>query len=146
MPSSNGLDEETQKKKGKLTKRKGDMAEFIAGAYFRNCGYYVFPKTSGPGDMFLLHEETSERHIIDVKTFNDRKNTKTGGRRINRSVKKEHKKHNIEIVYVKMDEALIKSIENSIEFPYGKGKAEWDKEFRMGHNEKGQYNGKVINR
>ena len=137
MPSSNGLDKETQISLGKKTKQKGDWAELIAGAYFRKLGYLVFNKMSGPIDSVFVHEKTGETRYVDVKTFNDRKNTKTGGNRINRTVKHPLKKIlKIEIVYV--DE------HGNITFAYSKGREAWHEEHKIFRNEKGQYTGEVV--
>ena len=137
MPSSNGLDKETQISLGKKTKQKGDWAELIAAAYFRKLGYLVFNKMSGPIDSIFVHEKTGETRYVDVKTFNDRKNTKTGGNRINRTVTHPLKKIlKIEIVYV--DE------HGNITFAYSKGREAWHKEHKIFRNEKGQYTGEVV--
>ena len=139
MSGNNGLDKETQIAIGKTTKQKGDWAELIAAAYFRKLGYLVFPKMSGPIDTIFVHEKTGETRYVDVKTLNDRKNTKTGGNRINRTVSHPLKKIlKIEIVYV--DE------HGNITFPYAKGREAWRKEYKVDRNEKGQYNGKIVKR
>ena len=44
MPSSNGLDKETQVLNGLQTRQKGDTCELFAAAYFRKLGYLVFHK------------------------------------------------------------------------------------------------------
>ncbi len=139
MPSSNGLDEETQVLKGQQTRQKGDTCELFAAAYFRKLGYLVFHKMSGPIDLVLVHQETGETRCVDVKYKNTRQGTKTMGRRINRTITSPLKKYiKIEIVYV--DDG------GKVEFPFARGREEWAKKFKVDRNEKGQYNGKVISR
>ena len=137
MPSSNGLDEETQVLNGQQTRQKGDTCELFAAAYFRKLGYLVFHKMSGPIDLVLVHQETGETRYVDVKYKNTRQGTKTAGRRINRvndsSLKKILK---IEIVYV--------DDEGKIEFSYSKGKKKWHEEFKIDRNANGQYTGEVV--
>ena len=139
MPSSNGLDEETQVLNGQQTRQKGDTCELFAAAYFRKLGYLVFHKMSGPIDLALVHQETGEIRFFDVKYKNTRQGTKTKGRRINRTVTSPLKKYiKIEIVYV--------DDEGKVEFPFAQGREEWAKKFKVDRNEKGQYNGKVLSR
>jgi len=139
MISSNGLDEETQVLNGQQTRQKGDASELFAAAYFRKLGYLVFHKMSGPIDLLLVHQETGETRYIDVKYKSTRQGTKTMGRRINRTITSPLKKYiKIEIIYV--------DDEGKVEFPYAQGREEWIKKYKVDRNEKGQYNGKVINR
>ena len=139
MPSSNGLDEETQVLNGQRTRQKGDTCELFAAAYFRKLGYLIFNKMSGPIDLVLVHQETGETRYVDVKSKNTRQGTKTMGRRINRTITSPLKKYiKIEIVYV--DDG------GKVEFPFARGREEWAKKFKVDRNEKGQYNGKVISR
>ena len=139
MPSSNGLDEETQVLNGQQTRQKGDTCELFAAAYFRKLGYLVFNKMSGPIDLVLVHQETGETRYVDVKYKNTRQGTNTKGQRINRTITTPLKKYiKIEIVYV--------DDEGKVEFPYAQGREEWAKKYKVDRNENGQYNGKVINR
>ena len=139
MPSSNGLDEETQVLNGQQTRQKGDASELFAAAYFRKLGYLIFNKMSGPIDLVLVHQETGETRYVDVKSKNTWQGTKTMGRRINRTITSPLKKYiKIEIVYV--DDG------GKVEFPFARGREEWAKKFKVDRNEKGQYNGKVLSR
>ena len=139
MPSSNGLNKETQVLNGQQTRQKGDTCELFAAAYFRKLGYLVFHKMSGPIDLVLVHQETGETRYIDVKYKNTRQGTKTKGRRVNRVVKSPLKKCiKIEIAYV--------DDEGKVEFAYAWGREAWAKKYKVGRNEKGQFNGKVISR
>ena len=139
MPSSNGLNEETQVLNGQRTRQKGDTCELFAAAYFRKLGYLVFPKTSGPIDLVLVHQETGETRYIDVKYKNTRRGTKTKGWRINRTITSPLKKYiKIEIVYVDDN--------GKVEFTFAKGRQAWHKKYKVDRNEKGQYNGKVMHR
>ena len=139
MPSSNGLDQEAQVLNGQQTQQKGDTCELFAAAYFRKLGYLIFQRMSGPIDLVLVHQETGETRYVDVKCKNTRQGTKTKGCRINRTVTSPLKKYiKIEIVYV--------DDEGKVEFPFAQGREEWAKKFKVDRNEKGQYNGKVLNR
>ena len=139
MPSSNGLDEETQILNGQRTRQKGDASELFAAAYFRKFGYLIFHKMRGPIDLVLVHQETGETRYFDVKSKNTRQGTKTKGRRINRTISSPLKKYiKIEIVYV--------DDEGKVEFPYAQGREEWAKTYKVDRNKKGQYNGKILNR
>ena len=139
MPSSNGLDEETQVLNGQQTRQKGDASELFAAAYFRKLGYLIFNKMSGPIDLVLVHQETGETRYVDVKSKNTRQGTKTMGRRINRTITSPLKKYiKIEIVYVDDN--------GKVEFTFAKGRQAWHKKYKVDRNEKGQYNGKVMHR
>ena len=139
MPSSNGLDEETQILNGQQTRQKGDTCELFAAAYFRKLGYLVFHKMSGPIDLVLVHQKTGETRYVDVKYRSMRQGTTTRGQRINRTITSLLKKYiKIEIVYV--------DDEGKVEFPFAQGREEWAKKYKVDRNEKGQYNGKIINR
>ena len=134
---SNGLNKEEQISCGLLTRRKGDWCEMIVQAYYRKLGWLVYPKFSGPIDIILINEETGKVRFIDVKYKNTRKGTKTNGRRINRTIKTPLKKFlKIELIYVDDD--------GNIEFAYTNGRERWAKEFEVGRNKNGQYNGKVL--
>jgi hypothetical protein len=134
---NNGLSKEEQISNGLLTKRKGDSCEMIAQAYFRNLGWLVYPKFSGPIDIVLIHEKTGEVRFIDVKHKNTRQGTKTAGRRINRIINSSLKKIlKIEIVYV--------DDEGKIEFSYSKGKKKWHEEHKIARGANGQYTGEVV--
>jgi len=137
--TSNSLDVETQILKGQQAQQKGDACELAAATYFRKLGYLIFQRMSGPIDLVLVHQETGETRYVDVKYKNTRQGTKTLGRRINRTVTSPLKKYiTIEIVYV--------DDEGKVEFPSAQGREEWAKKYKVDRNEKGQYNGKVINR
>ena len=137
MPSSNGLDEETQVLNGQQTRQKGDTCELFAAAYFRKLGYLVFHKMSGPIDLVLVHQETGETRYVDVKYKNTRQGTKTLGRRINRAVSSPLKKYiKIEIAYV--------DDEGRVEF--AEGREEWARKYKIAIDERGRYTGKVVNR
>ena len=141
--TSNNLSKEQQIIRGQGTAQKGDWCEYIAAAHFRKEGYLVFMKMSGPIDLILLHQDTGETRYVDVKYKNTRQGTNTKGKRINRSVNSRLGKIlkqfiNIEIIYVGDD--------GQIEQAYSKGRKQWHREFKIGKNEKGQYNGKVTER
>ena len=141
--TSNNLSKEEQIEKGKGTQQKGDWCEYIAAAHFRKEGYLVFLKMSGPIDLVLVHQDTGETRYVDVKYKNTRQGTNTKGRRINRSVTSRLGKNlkkfiDIEIIYVGDDFQLEKS--------YADGRQRWNKQFKIGRNGKGQYNGKVVAR
>ena len=139
MPSSNGLDQEAQVLNGQQTQQKGDTCELFAAAYFSKRGYLIFQGMSGPIDLILVHRKTGETRYVDVKCKNTRQGTKTKGCRINRTVTSPLKKYiKIEIVYI--------DNEGKVEFPFAQGREEWAKKYKVDRNEKGQYNGKVINR
>ena len=141
--TSNNLSKEQQIEKGQGTAQKGDWCEYIAAAHFRKEGYLVFMKMSGPIDLVLVHQDTGETRYVDVKYKNTRQGTNTKGRRINRSVTSRLGKNlkkfiDIEIIYVGDDFQLEKS--------YADGRQRWNKQFKIGRNGKGQYNGKVVAR
>ena len=141
--TSNNLTKEEQILKGQGTAQKGDWCEYIAAAHFRKEGYLVFMKMSGPIDLVLVHQDTGETRYVDVKYKNTRQGTNTKGRRINRSVTSRLGKNlkkfiDIEIIYVGDDFQLEKS--------YADGRQRWNKQFKIGRNGKGQYNGKVVAR
>ena len=139
MPSSNGLNEETQILNGQQTRQKGDASELFAAAYFRKLGYLIFHKMSGPIDLVLVHQETGETRYFDVKSKNTRQGTKTKGRRINRTVSSPLKKYiKIEIVYV--------DDEGKVEFAFAQGREEWAKKYKIAIDERGRYTGEVVNR
>tara|TARA_R100001086_G_C11681526_1_gene215886 strand:+ start:59 stop:472 length:414 start_codon:yes stop_codon:yes gene_type:complete len=132
----NGLSKEQQSANGLLTKRKGDWCELMAQAHYRQLGWWIYPKMSGPIDMVIINETTGEVRFIDPKAKGERKNTKTGGTKISRIVTHPLKdKLKIEIVYVDDN--------GNIEEAYGKGLEEWHKEFKVARNKNGQYNGRV---
>ena len=133
----NGLSRDQQSANGKLTKQKGDWCELMAQAHYRKLGWWVYPKMSGPIDFVIINETTGEVHFIDTKAKCDRKNTKTGGTKISRTVTHPIKdKLKITIAYV--DE------EGNIEEAYGKGLGEWHKEFKIARGANGQYTGEVV--
>ena len=141
--TSNNLSKGEQILKGQGTVQKGDWAELIAAAHFRKEGYFVYHKMSGPIDLVLVHQDTGETRYVDVKYKNTRQGTNTKGRRINRSVTSRLGKNlkkfiDIEIIYVGDDFQLEKS--------YADGRQRWNKQFKIGRNGKGQYNGKVVAR
>jgi len=141
--TSNNLSKEQQKIKGQGTLQKGDWCEYIAAAHFRKKGYLVFQKMSGPIDFILVHQDTGETRYIDVKYKNTRQGTNTQGQRINRSVNSRLGKIlkqfiDIEIIYVGDD--------GQIEKAYARGAKQWHKEFEIGRNVLGHYNGKVVSR
>jgi hypothetical protein len=87
--------------------------------------------------------ERSETRYVDVKYKNTRQGTNTKGLKINRTVNSRLGKLlkqfiNIEIIYVGDD--------GQIEQAYSKGRKQWHREFKIGKNEKGQYNGKITER
>jgi len=134
---NNGLSKEEQTDNGKLTKQKGDWCELMAQAHYRKLGWWVYPKISGPIDFVIINETTGEVRFIDPKAKCDRKNTKTGGTKISRTVTHPIKdKLKITIAYV--DE------EGNIEEAYGKGLGEWHKEFKIARGANGQYTGEVV--
>jgi len=141
--TSNNLSKEQQKMNGQGAAQKGDWCELIAAAHFRKEGYLVFMKISGPIDLILVHQETGETRYVDVKYKNTRQGTNTKGLKINRTVNSRLGKLlkqfiNIEIIYVGDD--------GQIEQAYSKGRKQWHREFKIGKNEKGQYNGKITER
>jgi len=141
--TSNNLSKEEQILKGQGTAQKGDWAEYIVAAHFRKEDYFVFHKMSGPIDLVLVHQDTGETRYVDVKYKNTRQGTNTKGLKINRTVNSRLGKLlkqfiNIEIIYVGDD--------GQIEQAYSKGRKQWHREFKIGKNEKGQYNGKVTER
>ena len=133
----NGLSKEQQSAYGFLPKRKGDWCELMAQAHYRQLGWWIYPKMSGPIDMVIINETTGEVRFIDPKAKSDRKNTKTAGNKINRVVTHPIKdKIKIEIVYVDDN--------GKVEEAYGKGKIEWHKEFKIARNANGKYTGEVL--
>jgi Holliday junction resolvase-like predicted endonuclease len=141
--TSNNLSKEEQIQKGRGTAQKGDWSEYIAAAHFRKQGYLVFHKMSGPIDLVLVHQDTGETRYVDVKYKNTRQGTNTKGRRINRAVTSRLGKNlkkfiNIEIIYIGEDLQLEKS--------YADGRQRWNKQFKIDRNDKGQYNGRVVER
>ena len=138
-PSGNNLTKEQRKMSGQGARQKGDWCELIAAAHFRKNNYFVFNKMSGPIDLVLVHQETGETRYIDVKYKNTRQGTKSQGARINRSVTSPLKNFiKIEIIYVGDD--------GQIEEPYPFGLKKWHQQFKIGKNELGHYNGKVVAR
>jgi len=133
---NNGLSKEEQTDKGKLTKQKGDWCELMAQAHYRKLGWSVYLKMSGPIDFIIVDLTTSETRFMDVKAKGERKNTKSAGNRISRTVKPEYKNLNITIVYVDDN--------GKVEEAYGKGLKEWHKEHKISRNANGQYTGKVL--
>ena len=132
----NGLSKEEQIENGKLTKLKGDWCELMAQAHYRKLGWWVYPKMSGPIDFIIVDLTTGETRFMDAKAKGDRKNTKTAGHKINRTVKPEYKNLNITIVYVDDN--------GKVEEAYGKGLKEWHKEFKISRNANGQYTGEIL--
>ena len=119
--------------------QKGDCCELIAATYYRKNNYLVFNKMSGPIDLILVHQDTGETRYIDVKYKNTRQGTKTRGRKINRTITSPLKKFiKIEIIYVGDD--------GQLEQAYGNGPRRWHKEYKIGRNALGHYNGKVVSR
>ena len=141
--TSNNLSKEEQIIKGQGTAQKGDWCEYMAAAHFRKEGYLIFQKMSGPIDFVLVHQDTGETRYVDVKYKNTRQGINTKGKRINRSVNSRLGKIlkqfiDIEIIYVGDD--------GQIEQAYSKGRKQWHREFKISKNEKGQYDGRVIER
>ena len=137
--TSNNLSKEQQKMNGQGAVQKGDWCELIAAAHFRKNNYLVFTKMSGPIDLILVHQDTGETRYVDVKYKNTRQGTKTKGRRINRTITSPLKKFiKIEIIYVGDD--------GQLEQAYGNGQRGWHKEYKIGRNVLGHYNGKVVTR
>jgi hypothetical protein len=133
----NGLSKEEQSANGLLTKQKGDWCELMAQAHYRKLGWWVYPKMSGPIDFVIINETTGEVRFIDPKAKCDRKNTKTAGNKISRTVTHPIKdKLKITIAYV--------DDEGNVEEAYGKGLGEWHKEFKIARGANGQYTGKVL--
>ena len=134
---NNGLSKKEQIDNGKLTKQKGDWCELMAQAHYRKLGWWVYPKMSGPIDFIIINETTGEVRFIDPKAKGERRNTKTSGNKISRTVTHPIKdKLKISIAYV--------DDEGNVEEAYAKGKAEWHKEFQIARNANGQYTGEVI--
>ena len=134
---SNGLSKEEQISNGLLTKRKGDSCEFDAHSHFRKLGWLIYPKTSGPIDFVMINEKTGKVRFVDVKYKSTRQGTEILRKRINRTITSPLKKYiKIEIVYV--------DDEGKIEEAYGKGLKEWNKEFEIGRNKNGRYNGEIF--
>ena len=133
---NNGLSKEEQKEKGILTKQKGDWCELMAQAYYRKLGWWIYPKMSGPIDFVIVNPTTGEVRFIDPKAKGERKNTKSGGNRISRTVKPKYKKLNITIVYVDDD--------GNIEEAYGKGLKAWHEEHKIARGANGQFTGEVV--
>jgi len=134
---NNGLSKEEQSDIGKLTKQKGDWCELMAQAHYRKLGWWVYPKMSGPIDFVIINETTGEVRFIDPKAKGERKNTKSSGNRISRTVTHPIKdKLKITIAYV--------DDEGNVEEAYAKGKEEWHKEFEIARGANGQYTGEVV--
>ncbi len=133
---NNGLSKDEQIEKGKLTKQKGDWCELMAQAHYRKLGWWVYPKISGPIDFVIVNPTTGEVRFIDPKAKGERRNTKSAGNKISRTVKPEHKHLNIKIIYVDDN--------GKVEESYGKGLKEWHKEHKIGRSANGQYTGEVI--
>ena len=135
--NGNNLSKEQRIEKGKGAQQKGDWCELIAAAHFRKNNYLVFNRMSGPIDLVLVHQDTGETRYIDVKYKNTRQGTKTKGRRINRTITSPLKKFiKIEIIYVGDD--------GQLEQAYANGQRGWHKEYKIGQNALGHYNGKVV--
>jgi hypothetical protein len=133
----NGLSKDQQRANGKLTKPKGDWCELMAQAHYRKLGWWVYPKMSGPIDFVIINETTGEVRFIDPKAKCDRKNTKTNGTKISRTVTHPIKdKIKITIAYV--------DDEGNVEEAYGKGLGEWHKEFKVARSKNGQFTGEVL--
>ena len=133
---SNGLSKKEQRDKGKLAKPKGDWCELMAQAHFRKLGWSVYPKMSGPVDFIILDLTTGETRCMDAKAKGERKNTKSGGNRISRTVKPKYKKLNITIVYVDDN--------GKVEEAYGKGLKVWHEEHKIARGANGQFTGEVV--
>jgi hypothetical protein len=113
---------------------KGMRAELLAHEYFINKGYKVFPALLGEGPIdFITLDNDNNLRYFDVKTNSFRSN----GTKINRSNNKVPGIR-IEIVYVDLETKEVK--ENQF------NRGEWHKKYKIGKNEKGQYNGKIIER
>ena len=132
----NGLSKEEQTDNGKLTKQKGDWCELTAQAHYRKLGWSVYPKVSGPIDFIIVDLTTGETRFMDAKAKGERKDTKSAGNRISRTVKPEYKNLNITIVYVDDN--------GKVEEAYGKGLGEWHKEFKVARSKNGQFTGEVL--
>ena len=133
---NNGLSKEEQIDNGKLTKQKGDWCELMAQAHYRKLGWSVYFKMSGPIDFIIVDPTTGETRFMDAKAKGERKNTKSAGNRISRTVKPEYKNLNITIAYVDNN--------GKVEEAYGKGLGEWHKEFKVARGKNGQYTGEAI--
>ena len=132
----NGLSKDQQRANGKLTKPKGDWCELMAQAHYRKLGWSVYPKMSGPIDFIIVDLTTAETRFMDAKAKGERKDTKSAGNRISRTVKPEYKNLNITIVYVDDN--------GKVEEAYGKGLGEWHKEFKVARSKNGQFTGEVL--
>lgn len=132
----NGLSKDQQSVNGKLTKQKGDWCELMAQAHYCKLGWSVYPKMSGPIDFIIVDLTTGETRFMDAKAKGERKNTRTGGTKISRTVKPEYKNLNITIVYVDDN--------GKVEEAYGKGLGEWHKEFKVARSKNGQFTGEVL--
>ena len=113
---------------------KGIRAELLAQEYFVNKGYKVFRALHGVGpiDFITLDNENNMRYF-DVKT-NAKRSDGTKICRTNNKVPGLR----IEIVYVDLVTSEVR------EHSFDKG--EWHKKYKIDRNEKGQYNGKVLER
>ena len=137
MKKTNGLNKNQQRAKGKLTKQKGDWSELMVQAHYCKLGWWIYPKMSGPIDLIILNKKTGRVRFIDSKTTCGRKSTTTNGKKIRRVITHPIKdKVKIEIVYVDDD--------GGVEEAYGKGRREWNKEYKIARNKYGQYTGEVL--
>ena len=113
---------------------KGMRAELLAHEYFINKGYKVFPALHGEGPIdFIALDDDNNHRFFDVKTNSKR----SDGTKICRTNNKVPGLR-IEIVYVDLETKEVK--EHQFD------KKEWHKKYKIGRNEKGQYNGRVVER
>ena len=112
---------------------KGIRAEALAKEYFVENDYLVFSAEGGIGPIDLITIKDGETRYFDVKTNAKR----ADGTKICRTNNKVPG-IKVEIVYVDLDTKEVK------EHKFDKG--EWHKRYKIGRNEKGHYNGKVIER
>ncbi len=113
---------------------KGLRAELLAQEYFVKKGYKVFRALHGIGpiDFITLDNENNIRYF-DVKTYSIR----SDGTKICRTNNK-LPGIRIEIVYVDLETGEVK------EHLFDKHK--WHEKYKIGRNDKGQFNGRVVER
>ena len=83
----------------------GDVSEHRAIIKFLEQGYEVFKNvsSSGPIDMVLVHHETGEVRLIDVKTTSRRTKSWRPGSKIIRQRTKEQIRLKVEFEYVEKE-------------------------------------------
>ena len=113
--------------------KKGVRAEALAKEYFVENDYLVFSAEGGIGPIDLITIKEGETRYFDVKTNAKR----ADGTKICRTNNKVPG-IKVEIVYVDLDTKEVK------EHNFSKG--EWHKKYKIDRNQKGHYNGKVIER